>query len=319
MLEQVVQVGVLVNGKGDILYLHGRSGSYLEPTPGETGTNNILQMAREGLRSDLAIALHKAVGTKETVYCPGLRVKTNGDFICVNLTVRPVTAFPPAKSDTPLYLIILEEARSFDHEQNRKAALHVATTNDSTATDIDERVIALKQDLKAKEEYLQTAIEELETSNEELKSSNEEMQSVNEELQSTNEELETSKEELQSVNEELATVNAELQTKVADLSQVNNDMNNLLAGTGIATIFVDHGLHILRFTPSATRIINLIQERCGAAGWPCRDQPDRLRPPVGGHHLRAEQPDSQGTGSSDPGGCMVHDVHSALPHARQRN
>jgi two-component system CheB/CheR fusion protein len=110
---------------------------------------------------------------------------------------------------------------------------------------------------------LRTQEEFLQTSNEELKSSNEEMQSVNEELQSTNEELETSKEELQSVNEELATVNAELQTKVADLSQANNDMNNLLAGTGIATVFVDHQLRILRFTPSATRIINLILSDVG--------------------------------------------------------
>ncbi len=109
----------------------------------------------------------------------------------------------------------------------------------------------------AKEEYLQTTHEELETSNEELKSSNEEMQSVNEELQSTNEELETSKEELQSVNEELATVNTELQTKVADLSRANNDMNNLLAGTGIATVFVDHAaahpaLHARRHRRSST-------------------------------------------------------------------
>jgi two-component system CheB/CheR fusion protein len=84
------------------------------------------------------------------------------------------------------------------------------------------------------------------------------MQSVNEELQSTNEELETSKEELQSVNEELATVNAELQNKVADLSRSNNDMNNLLAGTGIGTIFVDHQLRIQRFTPTVTQVINLI-------------------------------------------------------------
>jgi two-component system CheB/CheR fusion protein len=82
-------------------------------------------------------------------------------------------------------------------------------------------------------------------------------------MQSTNEELETSKEELQSVNEELSTVNNELQTKVTDLSRANNDMNNLMAGTGIATVFVDHYLRILRFTPSATRIINLIQSDVG--------------------------------------------------------
>ena len=124
--------------------------------------------------------------------------------------------------------------------------------------DSDAGVAALKQELHAKEEYLQSLNEELESSSEELKSSNEEMQSVNEELQSTNEELETSKEELQSVNEELATVNTELQTKVADLTRANNDMNNLLAGTGIGTVFVDHQLSILRFTPAASQIINLI-------------------------------------------------------------
>ncbi|MEO8029961.1 MAG: PAS domain-containing protein, partial [Gemmatimonadota bacterium] len=91
----------------------------------------------------------------------------------------------------------------------------------------------------------------------------EEMQSVNEELQSTNEEMETSKEELQSVNEELSTVNVELQGRVADLSQVNNDMNNLLAGTGVGTIFVGHGLRITRFTPTVTQLINLIPTDVG--------------------------------------------------------
>jgi two-component system CheB/CheR fusion protein len=131
--------------------------------------------------------------------------------------------------------------------------------------DPDDQVViaALRDELQAKEEYLQASREELEASNEELKSSNEEMQSINEELQSTNEELETSKEELQSANEELTTINAELQMKLADLSRVNNDMNNLLAGTGIGTIFVDHKLCILRFTPAATRIINLIQSDVG--------------------------------------------------------
>ena len=89
------------------------------------------------------------------------------------------------------------------------------------------------------------------------------MQSVNEELQSTNEELETSGEELQSVNEELLTVNAELQVRMADLVRANNDMNNLLAGTGIGTIFVDLNLRILRFTPTVSEIINLLLSDVG--------------------------------------------------------
>ena len=258
LLLHMVRAAALVTAQGEILYLHGRTGMYLEPTPGESGLSNILKMAREGLRRDLSTALHRAAASGEAVRCPGLRVKTNGDFTTVNLTVGPV-AVPAASAEPPLFVVILEQAASPAHP----ATPVPQAMGNEPPSDADRRVAALKQDLRAKEEYLQTSNEELETSNEELKSANEELQSVNEELQSTNEELETSKEELQSINEELATVNAELQTKVADLSRANNDMNNLLAGTGIATLFVDHRLRILRFTPTATRLINLIQSDIG--------------------------------------------------------
>ena len=273
LLKQLAAAAALVNSDGNILYLHGRTGTYLEPAPGEVGVNNILKMAREGLRRMLTTSLHKAVLTNQVIHCPGLQVKTNSHFTIVNLTIRPLDA--ATQEATPsLYLVILEEAPPASQQAasdtgqptpdsvdgsivgNGKSADVNASA--STALHVDERINVLNQELRAKDEYLQSTIEELETANEELKSSIEEMQSVNEELQSTNEELETSKEELQSVNEELATVNAELQNKVADLSQANNDMNNLLAGTGIATLFLDHNLRILRFTPSATQIINLI-------------------------------------------------------------
>jgi two-component system CheB/CheR fusion protein len=253
LLQQVAPSAALVNGVGDLLYLHGRTGRYLEPAPGEVGVSNILKMAREGLQRDLAMALHRVVETREIVRCAGLRVKTNGDFVTVDLTLRPVE---PTDAATPLYLIILEEALPVTSEPPTIAP-------GLEAEDAEACIAALRQELRAKDEYLQSTHEELETANEELKSANEEMQSVNEELQSTNEELETSKEELQSVNEELATVNAELQAKVVSLSQANNDLNNLLAGTGIGTVFVDLQLRILRFTPSATPIINLILSDLG--------------------------------------------------------
>ena len=261
LLQQLAPVAALVNGQGDILYLHGRTGLYLELAPGEAGINNILKMAREGLRRDLTIALHKAARTAEIVQCPDLRVKTNGHFTTVNLSIYPLATDAAAPSGALLYLVILAEAH-IDLEQATEVTLSVIAgmeNPDDPAEGADPRIAALRQELRAKEEYLQTTNEELETANENLKSSNEEMQSVNEELQSANEELETSREELQSVNEELITVNAELQTKVTDLSRANNDMNNLLAGSGVGTVFVDHQLRILRFTPEARAIINLIQ------------------------------------------------------------
>lgn len=260
LLKHVAPAAVLVNDQGDILYLHGRTGLYLELAPGEPGKSNILKMAREGLRGTLTTALHKATTIKDIVRYQGLRVKTNGDFTTVNLTVLPVPANLTAMIETLLFLIILEEDPALNPRRPEQATGE-DTGQSAPVTDL--QIAALERELRAKEEYLQATHEELETSNEELKSSNEELQSLNEEMQSTNEELETSKEELQSINEELSTVNAELQIKVAGLSRANNDMNNLLAGSGIATIFVDDQLCILRFTPAATRIINLIQSDVG--------------------------------------------------------
>ena len=248
-LSQVTLASVLVNEHGDILYFHGRTGMYLESTPGKAEIGNILKMAREGLRIKLTTALHKVAVTKETVRCPGLRVKTNSHFTAVNLTVQVVPTGSAESLDGPLYLVILEEAME---------KIEPSSVGTEKSSDADANVAVLNEELKSKDECLQSTNEELETTTEELKSSNEEMQSVNEELQSTNEELQTSKEELQSVNEELATINTELQSKVSDLSRTNNDMNNLIAGTGIGTIFVDYQLRILRFTPAISTIINLI-------------------------------------------------------------
>ncbi len=278
MLQQHTPAGALVNEHGDILYLQGRTGRYLEPAHGEAGMN-ILKMAREGLRPALTTTLHKAVVNQETVRRAGLVVKTNGDFTTVNLTVHPVPAGPDPGVAPRLYLVVFEAVPAMDPKPPEQAtALHAgegdagegdAGEGDAgegageSATQVDRRITMLKEELRAKEEHLQLTSDELQSTNEELTSSNEEMQSVNEELQSTNEELETSKEELQSVNEELTTVNAELQTKVADLSRSNNDMNNLLAGTGVGTIFVDEHMRIRHFTPAVTQAINLIPTDVG--------------------------------------------------------
>jgi two-component system CheB/CheR fusion protein len=113
------------------------------------------------------------------------------------------------------------------------------------------------------EQELQFTRESLRSTVEELQSANEELQSTNEELQSSNEELETSREEMQSLNEELQTVNAQLQTKVDALSQTNDDMQNLLNSTSIATLFLDSHLKIKRFTEQAKAVINLIPSDVG--------------------------------------------------------
>ena len=64
---------VLVNDKGDILYISGRTGKYLEPAAGKANWN-IFAMAREGLRYELTSAFQKALRQNETVTLKGLKV-----------------------------------------------------------------------------------------------------------------------------------------------------------------------------------------------------------------------------------------------------
>ena len=257
ILKENLLSGILVSENGDILYIHGRTGMFLEPSQGEVGISNVVKMAREGLKREIKKALKSCIEKHETVRIQEINVKTNGHFSKVSLTIKPVKTGTNSTKYQSLFIILLEVEKA--HEINKKIEV-----NETIQTvELDAYIEELKNELRIKDENLLATYEELDTSNEELKSTIEEMQSVNEELQSTNEELETSKEELQSINEELSTVNSELQIKVHDLSQVSNDMNNLLSGTNIATIFLDHQQNILRFTPTANKIINLILSDVG--------------------------------------------------------
>lgn len=207
LLQQVAPTGALVNAQGDILYLHGPTGMYLEPIPGDIGANNILEMARDGLRHELASVLLKVTTLKETMKRTGLRITSNSAFIIVNLTIRPVVTGPGTLNEAPLYLVILEEV-----PQTHGEAIKDEYFSTSPELDASVYIASLRQELRTKEKHLQTA-------NEDLKSLVEEIQSINEELQSTIEELETSKKEFQSVSKELAKVNAELQSNPPGQSQ----------------------------------------------------------------------------------------------------
>ena len=252
ILNEYSLSGVVINDKFEIQHFVGMTDRYLAPPTGEPSFN-ILKMAREDLKLPLMTALHQAVRGKAKTFCKNIRVNLNGVFSIVDISVSRLAGkgLPPG-----LLLVIFE-----DKTPQKKVANMQPEAQENEKADPARQ--SVEQELQATREYLQATIEELETSNEELKSANEELQSVNEELQSTNEELETSKEELQSTNEELATVNEELQNKVDEFSKASDDLNNLLAATHIASLFLDTDLCIKRYTPSAAKIISLIQTDIG--------------------------------------------------------
>jgi chemotaxis methyl-accepting protein methylase/PAS domain-containing protein len=257
ILRQFSPSAVLTTDKGDILYVNGRTGKYLEPAAGKANWN-IFVMAREGLRYELAGAFQKAVREHGTETVRDVPVRTNGGMQNTDCTVQVIKE---PKELAGLILIVFSDTIPPAEIKEEEPAK-------STSGSKNKRLTELEHELRRRYEEIRTVREENQTSQEELKSANEELQSTNEELQSTNEELTTSREEMQSMNEELQTVNAELQDRVEQFSETNDDMKNLLNSTEIATIFLDESLNIRQFTPPVTRIIHFIK---GDAGRPITD------------------------------------------------
>jgi two-component system, chemotaxis family, CheB/CheR fusion protein len=247
VLERFAPAAVLITVRFEIVYFSGPTQDYLTQPTGSP-TNDLLTMAREGIRPKLREATARALREGHPVVVDKLRVKRGNASYATKITVSPIRT---EHGGEPLLLVVFEP-----DQESRMNVVEVASVS-------SDEVRQLEYELQLTREDLQSHIEELETSNEELKASNEEVMSVNEELQSANEELETSKEELQSLNEELSTVNHQLQEKLEELEQTNNDLNNLLSSTEIATLFLDRDLRIKRFTPPVRRLLNIIPSDIG--------------------------------------------------------
>ncbi|MBX4263565.1 CheR family methyltransferase [Clostridium estertheticum] len=256
VLQCYSPAAVLVNGKGDILYITGRTGKYLEPAAGKVNWN-IFAMAREGLNYKLNDAFYKAVRGKEVVISKNAVVLNEGGKLRVDITVNPLKEPETLRG---MVMIIFTDVVTPTICEKTSATGQTPVSN--------KREGELERELLQARQMWQATSVEMQVSQEEFKSSNEELQSCNEELQSTNEELTTTKEEVQSSNEELKTINFELQDKLDDLSLVTNDMKNLMDSTKIATLFLDNELLVKRFTNQMTVVSRLIP---GDVGRPVTD------------------------------------------------
>jgi len=248
LLGTFAPASVLIDHADRGLYYFGPIDRYLKVPPGEP-SNDLIGMAREGLRPKLRSAIRQATGDGAPVTVGGARLRLGDETVAVTIRAQPVTT-----NGAPFLLVSFIDA-PFDEPSEPG----ISTTQRADAT-VNEQ---LERELETTRIELQSTIKELEISNEDLRAANEEAMSMNEEFQSTNEELETSKEELQSLNEELTTLNTQLQEMVDQQRGTANDLQNLLVSSGIATFFLDANFNIKRFTPEAKKLFNVIASDTG--------------------------------------------------------
>ena len=240
---------ILVNDQGDIVYINGKTGKYLEPAAGKANLN-IFAMAREGLQYTLGRAFSQALRQSDPITVRGNLAGADSSIKSVDITIMKIEAPEPLQG--MLLIAFKEESMQLKVKRRRTGTVQ----DHKQLENLELELLKTREELCATREEMQSTLEE-------LKSTNEELQSMNEELQSTNEELTTSKEEMESMNEELQSVNAEQSVQLDDFKLVSNDMENLLNSTEIVTVFLDNHLQIRRFTLGANRLFKLIPSDVG--------------------------------------------------------
>jgi two-component system CheB/CheR fusion protein len=257
VLDRYAPAFVVVTSEGISLQYSSRINRFLELAPGMP-SQNVLVLARHGLRAPMRAGLKQAAAAGRPVEMPPVAITIPGEGVRrIAIAVEPRVE---TNADT-LFLIVFTETPT-------------AAIRDKPSETEKEYEPHTEAELRDTREQLQSITEEHETALEELRSANEELHSINEELQSTNEELETSKEEIQSMNEELQTVNAQLAAKVDELDSNNSDLKNLFESTQVATLFLDSYLVVRSFTPALASIYNLIPSDQGR---PITDIVSKLR------------------------------------------
>ncbi len=251
VMDSYMPAAVLINRKCECQYFMGPTDRYLQLAPGRP-VQELLAMAREGVRIKLRSAIQRAWQENKRIVVPSGHVNRDGTTIAFSIAAEPV------QSDGEELLLVC-----FIDEPLRGTirALPIA------AADVP-RVVELERELEDTKAELMGAIHNLELSSEEQRTVNEEALSVNEEYQSTNEELLTSKEELQSLNEELIALNSQLQETLERQRTTSNDLQNVLYSTDVATIFLDTTLSIRFFTPATKSLFSIIP---GDIGRPLAD------------------------------------------------
>ncbi len=239
LLARFTPAAVLIDRSLQVLYFHGDVEPFLRRATGAP-SNNILEMARDGLGVKIRALLQQAMEHKRMAAAT-VQVMHGNERRRVNIALLPV---PEQQRTDPVYLVtftVLAEAAAAE----AAGVVHGVAQGEGDSEELAE------------------ARKEVQTMIQDMRETNEELMSANEELQSANEELASSKEEMQSLNEEMNAVNAQLEMKVGELEATTDDLNNFLRNARIACLFLDRNMRIKRFTAPIAKLFKVIPADAG--------------------------------------------------------
>ena len=225
---------VLLDEWGRIVHLTAAAGRFLTFSTGEV-TRDLLEAVHPALRNSLCAALERARLSQRPEVAPGLTLHLGGELLTVHFHASPLREILPG------HLLVTIEAHP-----------SAPSGRDADASEA-QRFRSQFHDLAAQHA---AAVERHQAYTEEL-------QTVNEELRVATEELESHREELQTLNQELTAANHTLTVKIDELGHANSDLQNLMAATAIATVFLDREGRITRYTPAAAPLFHLVESDVG--------------------------------------------------------
>lgn len=233
-LESFAPPSVLIDTNNGVVHFSTTSSRYLH-IPGGELTGDVTRLVPESVRTALLEGLRTVRDGTPRWDSSELPVSTEDGSRRICLHVQRVAS-------TDLLLVVFDDRNPAPSRAVLRAeAAQIIADLESQIRTLDSRLQELKR---------RPTVADTDVARGMLKEATEDLYSVLSELAA-------SKEELQAVNEELVALDDENRRRLTELTQISTVLQHLLASTGVATLFLDRELHIVRFTPLLGELFGL--------------------------------------------------------------